>query len=628
MKRPGRAALACAALALLLTGAALRRFAAPPFPDGALFSRTDVELGRALESAAHAARVDPTFRLPLGPLLESALERRGAASPAYFGACLLAALLAGAAGALLAGTFAGGAAASLALFVLAGQPRPEGALKMLLFAPLTLLPALALALRARRPGPAADWLAGLAFAPSLLYRSTLAFLPPLVALWTLARGRDRKAALSAARLLLPCALALLPVAWMNGRLHGSPTPFERGASDMLVVGGALGMVDTTPEGDRRALAPDAPEGPGVTRWAVKKVLAAPGAYALSVLRRLRFVFGLMPWLFLLAAAGLWRARRDPAAWLLAAAAAYFIGVHSLLATLSYYYVPVWPLLCALAAGLLAPNAPAQDGEAVPRAALLAVLLPALAAATAAGAVAVRYARRASSAPPHSLAAVEAALARDPEDARLKARRERLRLAAAGDAAGVAALLRRAGDGGPERLLEAKLADLVAYAQEGDAASARRAAGEAVALWVPQLRLTVARDERERAWEQRLRAGAHESLGRRAVEAFEGFETRAWTAPFADVMLAAAPEAAREPLLLLQPVDAQAACSRLRTLAKAAPSARAHVDAGVCAYLDGRAKDAAAAFRAALALDPSSEQAASSLAVAERDTKAPSSSSKR
>ncbi len=215
--------------------------------------------------------------------------------------------------------------------MLAGLPKPPGFLKMFFYTPFVLLPALALALRARRPGPAADWLTGLAFAAGLTYRSTLAFLPLLVAAVELARGRDRKSAASAARLLLPCAMAVLPWMFMNARVHGSWTPFERGASDMLVVGGALGMTDTTPEGDRRALAQLITALAAASRPA-RRVAAAPGAYAAAVVRRLRYAFGLLPWLALLAAAGLWRARRDPAAWALAGFAAYFFLAHAALAT--------------------------------------------------------------------------------------------------------------------------------------------------------------------------------------------------------------------------------------------------------------------------------------------------------
>lgn len=614
--RCGKREGACAAAAVLLLGAALWRLSLTLSAAPGLLSASHIELGHGLLTAAHPSRLDPSFRLPLGPLLELSVERYPGA--ALVAAAAAAAALTAAAGALLAGTAAGLLAGALALFVIASLHATEGFFKMLFFTPLVLLPALALALRARRPGARADWLAGLAFAPALLYRSTLFLLPPIIAVWTLARGRDRKSALSAGRLLLPCALALLPWAWMNHRLHGSWTPFERGASDMLVVGGALGMVDTTPEGDRRLLAPGAPEGHGAVRWAAKKVLSAPAPYALAVVKRLRFAIGLAPWLVLFAALGFWRARRDPAARALALFAGYFIGVHVLLATLAYYYDPLWPALCALGAGLLAAKASPKDAERAAGRVLLAALVPALLLAAGAAAIALRYGLRAAATPPASVEAVRRALEARPDDERLRARRERLALAAAGDVAGLARHLQARARLGTEGRIEQLLALSAASARSGAALPPDRLLGEAAVLWRASQRLSVTRTPQEKEWEQSLKAGADESLGRRAQEVFEGFTPESWVPAFADAALLSVPRAARLPLLSLQAGAAARACPLFERLAEKSPSAQAWTDHGVCVYLAGRPKAAAASFRRAVALDPSFPGAAASLAVAERD----------
>ncbi|MDX6770901.1 MAG: hypothetical protein SF051_15310 [Elusimicrobiota bacterium] len=639
--RADRRAVACAAAAAVLLAVSAPRLYEAARSARAMISVSHAELGHALRTGDHAAALDPSFRLPLGPLLEAGLllDRPAAAPWAFALAALATGALAGAAGAVLGGAAAGAAAAGVALLVLAGLPKPPGFLKMLFYTPFVLLPALALALRARRPGPAADWTVGLAFAAGLLYRSTLFFLPLLLAAYELARGRDRRSALSAGRLLLPCALAVLPWAWMNARVHGTPTPFERGASDMLVVGGVLGMTDTTPEGDRRALAPDAPEGPGILRWAARRVAASPFAYAAAVCRRLWFAAGLMPLLLLAAAAGFWRARRDPAARALAVFAGYFLGVHALLATLPYYYEPLWPALAALAAGLLAGPKPDAKAARAAGVVLITCLAPALALATMAAAASARYAvvrgapgapqddalsrwRRARRAietgrPADALPELDAALAAAPDLPRLAAERARAEeaLGRAGATGELAARLTSAPFGDDPRL-DLRLWQAVFARERGEDAAAKAALSEAAALWRADQRLTVARTPAEKAWQDRLRASADESLGRRAEASFEEADPRRWATALADAALAAAPAAARAPLLRLQAEGAYAeACPRLARLAALLPSARAETDRGVCAYLAGRPAEAAAAFRRALALDPSSAEARSSLDAA-------------
>lgn len=229
------------------------------------------------------------------------------------------------------------------------------------YALLVLQAAWALARFAREPSAASGAWAGLALGTSLLYRSPLLFLPPLLALGFIfrkvrgGRGAARGLALAA---IVP-VLMLLPWMKLNDGLHGRPNPAEHMRSDTNIVSGALGLVANI-EGDIRALAPEAEFEPGrVLGWAVRRVLASPASYARAVLERVVYAASFAPWLCLAALAAFWPGRRDPAIRAVSGLAAYFLGVHALMPIAPHYLIPLWMLLTVLvavaAANLLAPG---------------------------------------------------------------------------------------------------------------------------------------------------------------------------------------------------------------------------------------------------------------------------------
>ena len=234
------------------------------------------------------------------------------------------------------------------------------------YALLVLHAAWALARFAREPSAASGAWAGLALGTSLLYRSPLLFVPPLLALGFVFRkvrgggGAARGLALAA---VLP-VLMLLPWMKLNYGLHGRPNPAEHMRSDTNIVSGALGLVANI-EGDIRALAPEAEFEPGrVLGWAVRRVLSSPAAYARAVASRVVYAASFAPWLCLAALVAFWLGRREPALRAVSGLAAYFLGVHALMPIAPHYLMPLWMLLTVIvsvaAANLLAPKL-TEDG---------------------------------------------------------------------------------------------------------------------------------------------------------------------------------------------------------------------------------------------------------------------------
>lgn len=277
----------------------------------------------------------------------------------------------------------------------------------------TLLILLWLNLEAAReaaPGPLASLLSGLALGVTLLTRSTLFLLPPLMAALQLRGSRPRAALLKEAALFLLGAYALLvPWARLNHFVYGKFVPFEYGRADSNVITGVLGSVYTM-EGNPRALA-------GLSRdenalaWAARRVAESPLAYAGSTLKRVWHILLIYPLLALLAAAALLYLRRSapPGA---AAVTLYFIAVHSLMSIELRYFYPLAYLLALLAAAglcgaLRLPAPPAGTGAAAARLALLPALLAALAVEW----VVLAYPGRTASL--DGLSGVEAALAGKP-----------------------------------------------------------------------------------------------------------------------------------------------------------------------------------------------------------------------
>jgi hypothetical protein len=650
---PARLAAAAAVLAGAWLCAALTR-ALPVVRDGrALAAAQNLDVGHALLTAVHGPGVDPTWRMPIGVLLETGMIL---ASPRA-GTMVVAAvvgldvLMTGALAALLGGPAAGLAAAAGWLWLLAETPRNPGSIKMMLYAFFVLLAAFGLALRARAPSPRADLSAGASLAAGFLMRSVLLPLAPLTALWSLLRGKPRSAAL----LLLPTVLLLAPWAQVNRRIHGTWTAVEHGVTDQIIVAGIIGLNDTSPEGNFRVLAPDLAKGDSVAVWAIRRVAAHPLDFLSLAAARLLYAAGLKPLLLAMAILGTCLRRRDPAARAAALVAGAYLAAHVAVATVAYEYDPLWPLLCALAA---APLAALEEGalstRGAPLAGFSAGLAAALAAALTADAVALRYEYRVARRAPGSSEALAEALASRPDDPLLLLERGRERIAA-GDAAGALPVLlsaeRRLPDlaripveraraqelAGRRGALAREAAVLPAVSRfdddvalrlrlyEADAAVRRNSEIEAAAAvsaaaeaWRASQRLTVARDTRERELEARLKDGAGENLSYHAEYIFDREPEERWAPGLAAAAVSVEPDVARGLALRLQ-ADGRGdlACPLLGKLAAApAASARAWSDFGVCSFINGHRAAAIAALERAHRADPASAEYAASLAAAQ------------
>ena len=279
----------------------------------------------------------------------------------------------------------------------------------------TLLILLYLNLEAARgaaPGLWASLLSGLALGVTLMVRSTLFLLPPLMAALQLARGgRPRKVILKeAAVFLLGAYILLLPWARLNHFVYGKFTPFEVGRADSNVITGVLGSVYTM-EGNPRALA-GLDQDDNALAWAARQVAAKPLAYISATAKRVWHILLIYPLLALLAALALLYMRKGAPAGP-AAITLYFIAVHSLMSIEIRYFYPLAYLLGLLAAGGVCAGiktsvAPAGAGILTAR----VMLLPALLAALAVNYVVLAYPGRAAGL--DCLSGVKAALEKNPE----------------------------------------------------------------------------------------------------------------------------------------------------------------------------------------------------------------------
>jgi hypothetical protein len=280
--------------------------------------------------------------------------------------------------------------------------------------------------RARRPTPVNGALAGLALGASLLFRSPLALLPPVYAVWEL-RSRPRRARepLGLAALVLLPYLMLLPWLFANKLVEGRWSLFEAGRADMNLVLGSLGLVPNA-EGDWRALAPDLPREAGqgsVLLWAARESLSHPWRTAAAFLGRLRYAFGFQPALFLLALASLWTFRRGRSFRVLALFLGYFLAVHCAMTLAVNYLIPFWPPLALAACSRLAwpLTRTRRAGRLSPRtAAALRLAALALVAGHAAYAInlTAAFPGRLARKPADAELAVAQALAKNPADAGL------------------------------------------------------------------------------------------------------------------------------------------------------------------------------------------------------------------
>lgn len=247
-------------------------------------------------------------------------------------------------GCLLHSPLCGGLAALLAASIIS-----FGVTDMSCYAFTVLLAANVLAWSARAPGAWRGAAVGLALGLTLLQRSPLFLLPIVLAgqLWVERRGRDEpvRPAELAWICLLPLLL-LLPWLRLNWFVEGRCLLFERGRADFNIITGALGAVSTQ-EGDVRSLVVLAGQTP--LGWAAGAILGHPLSFLWACVRRLWFVLGLHPVLFLLASLSAWLGRGRPAVRTSALLAGYYAAIHCLMPVRPVYFEALWPVLAALAA---------------------------------------------------------------------------------------------------------------------------------------------------------------------------------------------------------------------------------------------------------------------------------------
>lgn len=237
------AASALAAAALLAATSLGLKLVLPPRPVESVQPWIESDGAELGEGLLHGIPLDPDWRdevgvpgdnvsrnMPLSSLWRAAIHHTPASvrnrwpEVVVFGQ---AAFLTGGA-CLAAGPLA--AAAVIPLARLYGLAAPSYVqLEYSGYVVLVLLVACLMIWRARRPDPARAALLGLGIGISLLYRSVLAFLPPVLAgLEFLGRPKTSERSRSWPILLLLPYAPLVPWIVMNWRLFGRFVPFENG----------------------------------------------------------------------------------------------------------------------------------------------------------------------------------------------------------------------------------------------------------------------------------------------------------------------------------------------------------------------------------------------------------------
>lgn len=320
-----------------------------------------------------------------------------------------------------------------------------------LFFPLT---AAVMAWRAQTPTLGKTLVLGCVFGAGFLYRSTLAFLPPVIALYEWSRLYRFSLKAYWKHFLLLCLVPyLFLVPWMrlNWMLNRQVVPFENGSANfnisIAILGGRFAG-----SGESYEIV----KGEPIAHWAFRKISSDPLRYARGFLERLAYAARLQPLLLILFALGLWFLRRADDFKQIGIFSAYFILIHCSMAVTDYYFAPLWPVLvAALAAMPPRLNSLSPGKRGAPGYRLSEFLMGAgVALAMVFGAISIYaidgYIRRLRVRPPDSRMALADALARYPDDASLLYRRGKSR-SAQGDLAGAAEDLSRACALRPEML---------------------------------------------------------------------------------------------------------------------------------------------------------------------------------
>jgi tetratricopeptide (TPR) repeat protein len=275
---------------------------------------------------------------------------------ARFAVFLASAVVVFALGALLYSAVCGAGAAFLYATTAASVSSEERWLYTL----AVLLAAYFLVRRARAPSLEKSVWLGVSLGASLLLLSPLCLFPFLLVAYEWARDRRAGAARAwssrareAAALCLVPLLLLLPWVLMNWRLLGRLVVFEDGRADENIILGAVGFVRTMGIGDTRKMAGIAAD-QSIYLWAASEILSHPLTFLSAVWQRASYGASFHPLLVLAAAGSAWGTRKREDCRQLALLAACYFAIHCLMPVQENYFVPAWPLLAVLAAGLLAP----------------------------------------------------------------------------------------------------------------------------------------------------------------------------------------------------------------------------------------------------------------------------------
>lgn len=316
-------------------------------------------------------RLPSAYRGPLYPSFIATLLPKGTApfprlvlyAQALFGTLAIAGLylLGGAVHSRLAG-----ALAATAYAFNADQIAYGSILEVEHFYSLLLLSvAWALVLWLRRPSNTSAGLLGLAIGFSLNCRSSLFAFPFCLMAIVLMRPvffhKDAKRHL--AFVFLVSALTLSPWIARNAVHFRTFIPFERFAAACNLFTASEGMVGTllpsqahemAAAGDRffGRLNEDSKNRELINR-AAANILARPGRYLWSIVKRAAFIVGMHPWLWGLSLLALTLNRHQRGLWPLASLAAYVWGIHSFLSVEGRYIIPLIPILIVLSASALA-----------------------------------------------------------------------------------------------------------------------------------------------------------------------------------------------------------------------------------------------------------------------------------
>lgn len=250
-----------------------------------------------------------------------------------------------------AGLLAAAMASALNLFHASGDIEDR------LYAAIFLLTATLLAWAARRPTFFRNALLGTGIGLSLLIRSPLILLPPVLVAWAWLRtGEKIKKTRFPPRAALPLLLAplliLLPWIAMNFQVHKRFIPLADRRIEMNLAAGALGWVEAV-EGHGFVKEAGLENSPWL--WYARESLSHPIRSITAFFLRFIYFFSIHPLLILLATFSLFRYRKRPDHQQVGLLIIYFIATHCLVAVSTSYFTHVWPTIAVLAGGaLLAP----------------------------------------------------------------------------------------------------------------------------------------------------------------------------------------------------------------------------------------------------------------------------------